>query len=74
MFTEFLHLAAVEDQPAVCPVLPEVDVESEDALALQDGTHRADENIYINNGRLAVIVRPGKLPVNSKNFILRRHS
>ena len=74
MFTQFLHLAAVEDQPAVCPVLPEVDVQSEDALALQDGTHRADENVDINNGGLAVIIRPVKLPVNTKNFMIRRRS
>ena len=65
MFTQLLHLAAVKDEPAVCPVLPEVDVEGEDTLALQDGTHGADENVHINNGRLAVIVRPAKLSVNS---------
>ena len=44
MFTQFLNLAAVKDEPAVCPVLPEVDVQREDALAFQDGPHRARIN------------------------------
>ena len=70
MFTQLLHLAAVVDQPAVCPVLPEVDVESEDALALQDGAHRPDEDVHINNGRLAVVVRPVTFSVNTKHFII----
>ena len=58
MFTQFLDLAAVKDESAVCPVLPEVDVQGEDTLGLQDGTHRADEDVHINNSGPAVIVRP----------------
>ena len=44
MFTKFLDLAAVKDESAVCPVLPEVDVQREDTLAFQHGPHRAKIN------------------------------
>ena len=58
VFTQFLHLAAVKDEPAVCPVLPKVDVQSEDTLALQHGAHRPNKDVHIHNGWLPVIVRP----------------